>query len=880
MSELIGATKLPTEMWMVVVDHLKHPWDVAALAQTCRRLHAVVNPLLYEHAAEHGYDLRALVWAIRFRLLRTLSHALAAGADPNKVWRYFEPGAAQSAPSFGECIGNVSGAAQSDYNLVYPRPYCSPLHLAASLGDTEAMGMLLDHGAEPYAGSSRVCRCYDIQQYADSGHTSSFINQSPRNPRWTPAHVSICTGNIRAFELLSSRGAGVEMQSIDPDPAAPYCGLTALHAASMSGQAEMLEWLLNSNHEYDVDALDFSGKTPLVYAYYARHWDCVTLLVRNGADINRDHRITLMQERQGYDPIYIVEDDIDILSQGTLLEDSMIPARFEDALRLIDLGADPVITDRTLRIGKSLIHKLCLYPWYTIPWDIVRWESRPVHAAGMKLLNHFLDLGLNFRQSEKYPPLMYDEGSELGHTALGYAALAGNLHAAQRLIEAGADVDGNPEQDMTTPLACACKYTTGKPVVEMVTLLVEAGASVNRLRPQSEGPLWVLHRAFDDAGPAPANILEKVTDYLLKRGSNPGRGTSNGDDVYYTALDYELLDGNLERFEYLLSKSAEGSIGDDDFLGFWKANKTRPYEDNTPYLLRLDKKGLIAKNDLTTLPFIICRPQIEPELVDHLLELGVDPNVNWSGNTPLGCILQQGGGVKESIILRVVKSLLKFGASIFRPLEPFHFTELEAGAPQTPLGLAIQMQYTSFELLELLLEHQPLKDASDIDPFEYIMQACMLGNTKALTALFASLGASSPVRQAHATSMVHRVLDAVFDSAVTIRRINTVIDCLQVLVQHGAYLCDEASEESLNGRTGSGTLRAICDGEFFPDPDAPISRAWTWCFRQRLDFSEADGLPIFKKPTMELFFQLHISVEQLGKILTDGSRTWLLRFRE
>jgi hypothetical protein len=128
--------------------------------------------------------------------------------------------------------------------------------------------------------------------------------------------------------------------------------------------------------------------------------------------------------------------------------------------------------------------------------------------------------------------------------------------------------------------------------------------------------------------------------------------------------------------------------------------------------------------------------------------------------------------------------------------------------------------------------------------------------------------------------MVHRVLDAVFESAVTIRRINIVIDCLQVLVKHGADLSVEACEDSLDGRTGSETLRSICDGKFFSDPDAPISRAWTWCFQQRLDFSEADGLPIFKKPTMELFFQLHISVEQLGRILANDSRTWSLRFRE
>ncbi|CAH0043382.1 unnamed protein product [Clonostachys solani] len=744
MSDIVGATSLPPEMWMVVVDHLKHPWDVAALAQTCRRLHAVVNPLLYEHAAEHGFDLRALVWAIRFRLLGTLSHALAAGADPNKVWRYFEPGAARrSAPTFDECIGSVPDTTQSDFNLVYPRPYCSPLHIAASLGDVEAMGMLLDHGAEPYAGSSRVCRCYDIQQYADPSHTSNFINQSPRNPRWTPAHVAICTGNIRAFELLSSRGGGVEMQSIDPNPATAYSGVTPIHVAAMSGQAEMLEWLLESDHEYDVDALDASGKTALLYAYYAHHWDCVTLLVRNGADINRDNRIILMLERQGYDPIYIVDDDIDVLSQGTLLEDSMTPSRFDDALRLLDLGADPVITDRTLRIGKSLIHKLCLSAWYTLPWDITKVESKPVQTAGMKLLNRFLDLGLNFQQTVTYPPLMYDEGHELGYTALGYAARAGNLLAVQRLIQAGANVDGNPEEDVNTPLACACKYTNGKPVMELVTLLVKAGASVNRLRPLSEAPLWVLHRAFDDDEPIPDRLLDKVTDYLLKQGSNPGRGTSNGDDVYYTALDYELLSGNLAEFEYLLSKSAEGSLGDDDILGFWKAVKSRPSGDDIAYVIKMDRKGLIAKKDPTALPFVICQNEIDPELVEHLLKLGVDPNVSWSGNTPLGCILQA-DRTEESIVLRIVKSLLEFGASIFQTLEPFHFTDLDEGAPQTPLGLAIHMRYTSFEVLEVLLEHQPLKDAPDIDPFEYILQACMAGSTEALTALFVSLGASSP----------------------------------------------------------------------------------------------------------------------------------------
>ncbi|CAH0047286.1 unnamed protein product [Clonostachys solani] len=884
MCNLEGAVELSADIWMVVVDQLEYPWDIAALSRACRWLHGITNHLLYQHAVKYGFDLRAMFWAIRYRLPGALRHVLEAGANTNMVWVYFDPRPGPkftAVPTFDECLGTVPEGVQFEFSLIYPRPYCSPLHLATLLGDIEIIGMLLDYGADLYAGSCRVCSCYDIQDNIDPEITSDFRYQSLSDPRWTPYHISICAGHIHTVELLSSRGGGIEMQSIDPYRDVVYSGLTPIHVASISGQSEMLGWILmNADRDIDVDAFDACGRTALLYAYYAGHWDCVVRLIRSGADINRYNRVSFWEETEGYGP------DIRTLNrhrnsvQGTILADSITPSRFEDALRLLDLGADPVIADQAVQNGLPLIHRLCFLPWYTNSHDGSRKESRAINEAGLKLLKHFLALGLDFRRSvtqywRRDPPIP-------GHTALGHAAGSGNLLAAQRLIEAGANVDGNPDVDLCTPLTRACEWSNAKPVLEMVTLLVSSGASVNKLRAQSRAPLWALICRFgdpydDEEEHMPDQLQKEVIDLLLGLGSNPWRGTSCGDRSYQTALDYHLLNGEFDKLNYLVSNSTKGSYGDDDILSLW--NIAIRFEDQA-YLqcvINLDERGLLARMEPMALLAVLSRHPVDLELVTRLLEQGADPNINHRGRNPLECIITQ-ASTETSRKLSVIRTLLESGASIFQELGPSVFTNPVAETPFTPLGLAIHLMQPAIGILEALLEHKPLRDAPDIDPFKYILYACIVGNTEALSALISSLGPLTSGMLAKANITIHQVLDNVPQTKTTIREINTVIDCLHILVQNGASLSVLAQLGSDDHRIAREKLARLCDEEYFCTENKSKSRAITWCFQQRSDFSGKGDLSFFKGDTMELFFQLHISLEQLGRILGDNSRTWALRF--
>eukprot|EP00803_Ostreobium_quekettii_P001038 evm.model.scf_2926.1 EVM.evm.TU.scf_2926.1 scf_2926:724-7958(-) len=60
-------------------------------------------------------------------------------------------------------------------------------------------------------------------------------------------------------------------------------GCTTLHAASMQGQAQVVEWLLLTGAAVNVPNKD--GNTPLHSASQGGSKEVVELLLRNGADV-------------------------------------------------------------------------------------------------------------------------------------------------------------------------------------------------------------------------------------------------------------------------------------------------------------------------------------------------------------------------------------------------------------------------------------------------------------------------------------------------------------------------------------------------------------------------------------------------------------------
>ncbi|KAM6934012.1 BRCA1-associated RING domain protein 1 [Xenentodon cancila] len=105
----------------------------------------------------------------------------------------------------------------------------TPLHLAAIKGDVEAIGELLDQGADPNLKD---------------------------NAGWTPLHEACNLGHLAAVEVLVSRGALLNTPGYEND--------SPLHDAAMNGHAAVVKLLLQQGASQNI--LNLHGKRPADYA--------------------------------------------------------------------------------------------------------------------------------------------------------------------------------------------------------------------------------------------------------------------------------------------------------------------------------------------------------------------------------------------------------------------------------------------------------------------------------------------------------------------------------------------------------------------------------------------------------------------------------------
>ncbi|GKT88777.1 NACHT and ankyrin domain protein [Colletotrichum tofieldiae] len=129
----------------------------------------------------------------------------------------------------------------------------SPLHHAASWGNLDIVGLLLDHKA------------------AVDGQDNKGL---------TALHVAVSQGYEKVVDLLLQRAANVHM-------AISRRKRTAAHIAAYLGHVEIVESLLRYGAVMDVQ--DSRGETPLHLAVAQGHKNVQTLLIKRGADVKILH---------------------------------------------------------------------------------------------------------------------------------------------------------------------------------------------------------------------------------------------------------------------------------------------------------------------------------------------------------------------------------------------------------------------------------------------------------------------------------------------------------------------------------------------------------------------------------------------------------------
>ncbi|CAH0050796.1 unnamed protein product [Clonostachys solani] len=864
----MAAKRLPVEIWWAIGEEIDSTGDLASLAEVCTQLHRIVNPQLYKLAVRSGIGLKAMFWGVSHGMQGTVNHCVAAGIDPNIIWHSKEDAKLkiQLIPTVEECVISAQSSITLHDETWDHRPrYWSPIHIAAMFDDLPMVKLLLQHGARPEIGSFGACPCYHLHDYTRRVRSSFIYFPWARFPSWTPFHVAICTGSLEVGKYFMEENEDTEMECFDWYPSRPRTGMTPFHVAGLTGNDYLLRLLIERKGIRDIEAADARGATPLVFACYHGNWECASIFLQHGADINRICTRQI-EQHPGHTETY----------STTILADTLESSRFEDCLRLLELGSDPRISDRARQGRLPLIHQLCMDSWDRGYWDYNGTTTRQVRteaqaASGLKLLDRFIKEGLDFRQSAREH---LDFGA-IHNTALCFAAASANLAAVKRLIEAGADVDGDPQQDIMTPMARACNVYNGPETVAMVTLLIDSGASVNRVREGTKAPLWML---WDDVNiDAAQNELRKtLTDLLLKHGSNPGRGTDIDDIAFTTALDGRLLQKDFAGFEDLRARSAPGSLDDDDFLGFWDVAVRMEDPEVVRYVLEYDTEGVIAQRCRTALAFLLTDLPHETDLILTLLDRGADLNETCANDTPLSYVISRTTWPipRKELLL---KTLLDAGASIHRRPErpPVQAPGDEVDTlyrDVTPLDLAIQGLDSCTRLLEMMLEMQPLRDDSEIDAYRYIRKACEVGNFRALSAIIKSSEHAHQTMCENASALVHHLLDCLLDST-TMRHVNATADCLELLLENGVDLSGPLPDGAWDDRLAKQKLLGYMSLDNSPQC-SDKDRALAWCLRQKIHFTDNDDTPVFKPETTALFFQLHTSLDNLGKILGSDSRRY------
>lgn len=286
-------------------------------------------------------------------------------------------------------------------------------------------------------------------------------------------HWLVERGDVAGVTRLLEAGADPEQVS--------RLNTRPLELAAANGHVQLINLLIASGA--DSNAVDAVGETMLMSAVRSGELEAVQTLLELGADVNRRDRefqqtALMFAARAGFDEI----------------ADVMITA-----------GAE---IDTQTRIGPE--------PRWILP------NSRPGFSFGVGIVRGGLPVDRGMRP--------FQNG---GMTALLYAVREGHTAVADRLLKAGADINGT-EANEITPLLMAISNAR----VETATLLIERGATLDAKDWYGRSPLWsavnvrnlyIHNQTFEhvvDREP----VLD-VIRLLLEKGADPNPRTTESPPV-------------------------------------------------------------------------------------------------------------------------------------------------------------------------------------------------------------------------------------------------------------------------------------------------------------------------------------------------------------
>uniref|UniRef100_A0A4W6E095 Transient receptor potential cation channel, subfamily A, member 1b n=1 Tax=Lates calcarifer TaxID=8187 RepID=A0A4W6E095_LATCA len=402
----------------------------------------------------------------------------------------------------------------------------SPVILACSINNCEALSILLKHGARfckqnklghfpihaaAFAGANKAMEVI-LKTGEELGHSAvNHINYIDKS-RSSPLHLAVRGGNIEAIRLCVATGAKVDQQQVltAHNKCKSMLVYTCMNLrflinllsgcqerATIFDHAELAEYLISLGA--DLNSIDCKGNSPLLLATSCGAWRTVSLLLSKGANIN-------VKDRCGCNFLHLA-----------ILQPKGLKNLPQEVLQDNNVKALLSCEDNE---GCTPLHYAC---------------RLGIHDSVKNMLGLSGQVGLACKSKDK-------------KSALHFAAQYGRINTCHRLLESITDsrlLNEGDERGLT-PLHLASRGGHTK----VVQLLLRKGALFH-----SDYRGWsCLHHAASEGYTQTMDILLSANPKLLDKTDEDGN----------TALHIAAREGHVAAVKLILARGADLVLNKND----------------------------------------------------------------------------------------------------------------------------------------------------------------------------------------------------------------------------------------------------------------------------------------------------------------------------
>jgi ankyrin repeat protein len=359
----------------------------------------------------------------------------------------------------------------------------TPLQVAAALGYTEMVRLLLDYNADMdielfVQGDTGYIPCKDLRIAVgreDADIVELLLQHGARIDERT-LEEGVFKANETIFQALLDHGADLSHRYAHER--------TILHTATAKGAPGILNELINKKAE--IDARDTQGSTPLHLAAAYNHETIVQLLLDAGANIeavdNQNSTALAIAIKAKATAVIrtVLDNNVNMKAYDEAPPALILAAieKDESSVRiLLERGADANVHFHTL--------------------------VRPLHLAAAYDQPALLELLLSYGAHVDPRITCHELPDQSCQTPLHFAVNYGHVSAAKVLLKWGADVNGRYHDGMT-PLHLAAQ--TGQ--LDMASFLLVHGAGITAETEKTDTPFSM----------AIARGHSKIAEMLLRNG--------------------------------------------------------------------------------------------------------------------------------------------------------------------------------------------------------------------------------------------------------------------------------------------------------------------------------------------------------------------------